>query len=35
MSLAADAAVEALREAIARYGVPEIMNTDQGSQFTA
>ena len=22
-------------EAIARYGVPEIMNTDQGSQFTA
>jgi putative transposase len=35
ISLAADAAVEALREAIARYGVPEIMNTDQGSQFTA
>jgi putative transposase len=32
ISLAADAAVEALREAIARYGVPEIMNTDQGSQ---
>ena len=27
--------VEALEEAIARYGVPEIMNTDQGSQFTA
>ncbi len=35
ISLAADAAVETLREAIARYGVPEIMNTDQGSQFTA
>jgi putative transposase len=35
ISLAADAAVEALREAIARYGVPEIMNTDQGGQFTA
>ena len=29
------AAVEALKEAITRYGVPEIMNTDQGSQFTA
>jgi putative transposase len=35
ISLAADAAVEALKEAITRYGVPEIMNTDQGSQFTA
>ena len=35
ISLAADAAVEALKEALARYGVPEIMNTDQGSQFTA
>jgi putative transposase len=35
ISLAADAAVEALKEAIARYGTPEIMNTDQGSQFTA
>jgi putative transposase len=35
ISLAADAAVEALKEAIAKYGVPEIMNTDQGSQFTA
>jgi putative transposase len=34
ISLAADAAVEALKEAIAKYGVPEIMNTDQGSQFT-
>jgi putative transposase len=35
ISLAADAAVEALKEAIVRYGAPEIMNTDQGSQFTA
>lgn len=26
--------VEALQEAIAKYGPPEIMNTDQGSQFT-
>ena len=26
--------VEALKEALARYGVPEIFNTDQGSQFT-
>ena len=30
----ADFCVEALSEAIARYGPPEIMNTDQGSQFT-
>jgi putative transposase len=27
--------VSALQEAIAQYGVPEIMNTDQGSQFTS
>jgi len=27
--------VEALDEALARYGAPEIFNTDQGSQFTA
>jgi len=27
--------IEALNEAVARYGVPEIMNTDQGSQFTS
>jgi putative transposase len=26
--------VEVLEEALARYGPPEIMNTDQGSQFT-
>ncbi len=33
-TLAADFCVEALHEAIAKYGVPEIFNTDQGSQFT-
>jgi len=27
--------VEALQEAIAKYGTPEIFNTDQGSQFTS
>jgi putative transposase len=26
--------IEAVEEAIARYGRPEIFNTDQGSQFT-
>ncbi|OGI60287.1 MAG: integrase [Candidatus Muproteobacteria bacterium RIFCSPHIGHO2_01_FULL_61_200] len=30
-----DFCVEALEEAIARYGVPEIFNTDQGAQFTS
>jgi putative transposase len=34
-SLTADACVEALEEAIHRHGLPEIMNTDQGSQFTS
>ncbi len=33
-TLDASFCVEALNEAIARYGPPEIMNTDQGSQFT-
>jgi len=33
-SLSADFCVEAVEEAIARYGAPEIFNTDQGSQFT-
>jgi putative transposase len=33
-TMTADFCVEALEEAIARYGVPEIVNTDQGSQFT-
>jgi putative transposase len=27
--------VEALEDALARYGTPEIFNTDQGSQFTS
>ena len=34
-ALATDFCVEALQEALARYGPPEIFNTDQGSQFTA
>ncbi len=33
-TLHADFCVEALDEAIAKFGAPEIMNTDQGSQFT-
>ena len=31
----ADFCVEALNEAVHRFGPPEIMNTDQGSQFTS
>ena len=31
----ADFCVEALREAILKYGCPDIFNTDQGSQFTS
>src|SRR4051794_8593201 len=27
--------IEALEEALARFGCPEIFNTDQGSQFTS
>ena len=34
-TLSADFCVEALDEAIGRHGVPQIVNTDQGSQFTA
>ena len=34
-TMEADFCVEALREAMARYGRPEIFNTDQGSQFTS
>ena len=30
-----DFCVEALEEALSRYGTPEIFNTDQGSQFTS
>jgi putative transposase len=33
--LETDFCVEALEEAIKRYGRPEIFNTDQGSQFTS
>ncbi len=33
-TLHADFCLEALDEAIAKFGAPEIMNTDQGSQFT-
>lgn len=35
ITLEAMHAVEALEEAFARYGLPDIVNTDQGSQFTA
>jgi len=35
ISLTTDFCVEALEEAIATYGRPEIFNTDQGSQFTS
>jgi putative transposase len=31
----AEFCVEALKEALARFGKPEIFNTDQGSQFTS
>ncbi len=34
-TLTADFCVEALEEALRRYGAPEIFNTDQGSQFTS
>ena len=34
-SMDADFRVEALKEALAKYGKPEIFNTDQGSQFTS
>ena len=34
-TLEADFCVEALNEAIHRFGHPKIMNTDQGSQFTS
>ena len=34
-TLTAEPCVEALEEAILKYGAPEIMNTDQGSQFTS
>jgi putative transposase len=34
-TLDADFCIEALEEALARYGRPEIFNSDQGSQFTS
>jgi putative transposase len=34
-NLDADFCVSALEDAISKYGVPEIFNTDQGSQFTS
>lgn len=34
-TLTADPCVEALEEAIMKYGPPDTMNTDQGSQFTS
>ena len=35
ITMEADFCVEALEEALARYGKPQIFNTDQGSQFTS
>jgi putative transposase len=34
-TLTPDSCVEALQEALTRFGSPEIFNTDQGSQFTS
>ena len=34
ISMEADFCIEALKEALARHGKPDIFNTDQGSQFT-
>jgi len=34
-TMTTDFCIEAVQEAIARYGTPEIFNTDQGSQFTS
>src|ERR1700744_4227275 len=35
ISMAVDFCIEAVEEALAKYGKPEIFNTDQGSQFTS
>jgi putative transposase len=35
ISMSTDFCIEALEEAIMKYGRPEIFNTDQGSQFTS
>jgi len=34
-TLDAEFCIEALKDALAKYGAPEIFNTDQGSQFTS
>ena len=34
-TMEADFCIEALQEALSRYGAPEIFNTDQGSQVTS
>ncbi|MDT6941785.1 IS3 family transposase [Brucella pseudogrignonensis] len=35
ITMKADFCIEAVEEALARYGKPDIFNTDQGSQFTS
>lgn len=35
ITMEADFCIEAVEEALARHGTPEIFNTDQGSQFTS
>ena len=35
ITMETDFCIEALEEALARFGKPEIFNTDQGSQFTS
>ncbi|MEM9047577.1 MAG: IS3 family transposase [Pseudomonadota bacterium] len=35
ITLEVDFCIEAVKEALARYGAPEIFNSDQGSQFTS
>src|ERR1700759_1239207 len=35
ITLKVDFCIEAVEEALVRYGTPEIFNTDQGSQFTS
>ena len=34
-TLTTDFCIEAVQEAVTRYGTPDIFNTDQGSQFTS
>ena len=35
ITMEVDFCIEAVEEALAKYGRPEIFNTDQGSQFTS